>query len=55
MANVHIKSDEQRVREERVLKDFANRRQNEQPTKEQCEAAEIIARRTAEAVARNKR
>ncbi len=53
MANVIIKSDERREQENRVLRDFANRRPNEQPTREQREAAEIIARRTAEAVQRN--
>ncbi len=55
MAYVHVKSDEQRAHEQRILNDFANRRQNEQPTKEQREAAEVIARRTAEAAEKNRR
>ena len=49
MANVIIKSDEQRRYEDRVLRDFHKvRTQGSQPTKEQREAAEVIARRTAE-------
>ena len=49
MANVIIKSDEQRRYEERVLRDFHKvRTHGSQPTKEQREAAEVIARRSAE-------
>ncbi len=54
MANVIIKSDEQRAYERRILNDFQRTRGCE-PTKEQREAAETIARRTAEAVSQNKR
>jgi len=50
MANVIIKSDEQRAHENRVLNDFHRvRTSGSTPTKEQREAAEIIARRSAEA------
>lgn len=49
MANVIIKSDEQRRYEDKVLHDFHRvRTQGSQPTKEQREAAEVIARRSAE-------
>ena len=49
MANVIIKSDDQRRHEERILQDFHKvRSQGSQPTKEQREAAEVIARRSAE-------
>ena len=54
MANVIIKSDEQRRYEEKVLRDFHKvRTQGSQPTKEQREAAEVIARRSAEYSAQN--
>ena len=50
MANVMIKSDEQRRHEAYVLRTFgANTSQGQAPTKEQREAAEIISRRSAEA------
>ena len=50
MANVMIKSDEQRRHEEYVLKTFGRSgSQGQAPTKEQREAAEIISRRAAEA------
>ena len=49
MANVIIKSDEQRRYEDKVLHDFHRvRTQGNPPTKEQREAAEVIARRSAE-------
>ncbi len=52
MANVILKSDEQKSHEERILRDFhKTRTQGEPPTREQREAAEIISRRTAEAYA----
>lgn len=50
MANVYVKSDEQRRHEAYVLKTFGvNASQGQAPTKEQKEAAEIISRRAAEA------
>lgn len=51
MAYVITKSDEQKRHEEYVLRTFQGQNQqgNNSPTREQREAAEIIARRSAEA------
>lgn len=54
MANVILKSDAQKAYERRILNDF-RRTRGAEPSKEQREAAETIARRTAEAVSHSKR